>query len=71
MTYKSLIKQRRIKAYDANEKEIQRFLEIASWDLTTAESTIEVNPDWAYTISHKAMFQSSRALMLQKGYRPI
>jgi uncharacterized protein (UPF0332 family) len=70
MTYEKLIKQGRIKAYDTSEKEIQRLLEIASRDLSTAEHTIEVNPDWAYNISYNAMLQSSRALMLRKGFRP-
>lgn len=43
---------------------------VGAGDLSTAESTIEVNPDWAYNISYNAMLQSSRALMLRKGYRP-
>jgi uncharacterized protein (UPF0332 family) len=70
MTYEKLIRQRRIKAYNASEKEIQRLLEIASRDLSTAESMIDVNPDWAYNISYNAMLQSSRALMLRNGFRP-
>ena len=70
MTYEKLIKQGRIKAYDTSEKEIQRLLEIASRDLSTAENTIEIDPDWAYNISYNAMLQSSRALMLRKGFRP-
>lgn len=70
MTYEKLIRQRRITAYSPSEKEIQRLLEIASRDLSTAQSTIDVNPDWAYTISYNAMLQSSRALMLRKGFRP-
>jgi aryl-alcohol dehydrogenase-like predicted oxidoreductase len=45
MTYEKLIKQGRIKAYGTSEKEIQRLLEIASRDLSTAENTIEIDPD--------------------------
>lgn len=70
MTYERLIQQRRIKAYEASDKEIRSLLEIAARDLATAESLVDVNPDWAYNISYNAMLQSSRALMLRKGYRP-
>ncbi len=45
MTYEKLINQRRIKAYEASEKEIQILLEIASRDLSTAENTLEIDPD--------------------------
>ncbi len=70
MTYEGLIKQGLIKAYNASEKEIRSLLEIASRDLSTAENMVSINPDWAYNISYNAMLQSSRALMLRKGFRP-
>jgi uncharacterized protein (UPF0332 family) len=70
MTYERLIKDRRIKAYKSSEMEIKRLLEIAKRDLATAESMVDINPDWSYTISYNAILQSSRALMLRKGYRP-
>lgn len=70
MTYERLIKQGLIKAYDASEKEIRSLLEIASRDLSTAENMVSINQDWAYNISYNAMLQSSRALMLRKGFRP-
>ncbi len=70
MTYERLIKQGRIKAYKTSEKEIQSLLKLAQRDLSTAESIVEVNPDWSYNISYNAILQSSRALMLRKGYRP-
>ncbi len=70
MTYERLIKQGRIKAYDASEKEIRSLLEIASRDLSTAKNMVSINPDWVYNISYNAMLQSSRALMLRKGFRP-
>jgi uncharacterized protein (UPF0332 family) len=70
MAYENLIRQRRIIAYKASEREIQRLLEIASRDLSTAQSILDADPDWAYNIAYNAMLQSSRALMFQKGYRP-
>lgn len=70
MTYEKLLKQGRIKNYDASEQEIQRLLEIASRDLSTARSIVSIDPDWAYNISYNAMLQSSRALMLRMGFRP-
>lgn len=70
MTYERLIKQGRIKTYDASEKEIRSLLEIASRDLSTAKNMVSINPDWVYNISYNAMLQSSRALMLRMGFRP-
>lgn len=70
MAYEKLLKQGRIKNYDASEQEIQRLLEIASRDLSTARSIVSIDPDWAYNISYNAMLQSSRALMLRMGFRP-
>lgn len=70
MTYDKLIQRRKMKAYEADEREIRSLLEIAARDLATAESMVDVNPDWAYNISYNAMLQTSRALMLRKGYRP-
>jgi uncharacterized protein (UPF0332 family) len=70
MPYERLIKQGLIKAYRASEREIRSLLKIASRDLSAAESMVGIDPDWAYNISYNAMLQSSRALMLRKGYRP-
>ena len=70
MTYENLIQRRRIQTYKASESEIQGLLEIAARDLSTAQSILNSNADWAYNIAYNAMLQSSRALMLQKGYRP-
>ena len=70
MTYESLIKQGRMTAYTSSGKEIENLLEIAKRDLSTAKSMVEIDPDWSYKISYNAMLQSSRALMLRKGYRP-
>jgi len=72
MAYEKLLKQGRIKNYDASEQEIQRLLEIASRDLSTARSIVSIDPDWAYNISYNAMLPSpsSRALMLRMGFRP-
>ncbi len=70
MAYERLIKQGRIKSYNASEQEIRSLLEIAARDLSTAEGVLSIDPNWAYNISYNAMLQSSRALMLRKGYRP-
>jgi uncharacterized protein (UPF0332 family) len=70
MAYERLIKQGRIKSYNASEQEIRNLLEIAARDLSTAEGVLSIDPNWAYNISYNAMLQSSRALMLRQGYRP-
>ena len=70
MAYERLIKQGRIKSYNASEQEIRSLLKIAARDLSTAEGVLSIDSDWAYNISYNAMLQSSRALMLRKGYRP-
>lgn len=45
MTYEGLIQQRRIKTYNASEKEIRRLLEIAARDLSAAVEMIDFHPD--------------------------
>jgi uncharacterized protein (UPF0332 family) len=62
MTYENLIQRRRIQTYKASESEIQGLLEIAARDLSTAQSILNSNADWAYNIAYNAM--------LQKGFRP-
>jgi uncharacterized protein (UPF0332 family) len=70
MTYESLIKQGRIKPYNARPEEIQQLLKVASRDLAAAARNLEDAPDWAYTMVYNAILQTSRALMLGEGYRP-
>jgi len=70
MPYERLIQQVRIKAYRASEGEIRNLLEIAARDLEAAESMMGIDPNWAYNIAYNALLQSSRALMLRKGFRP-
>ena len=70
MTYESLIKQGRIKPYNARPEEIQQLLKVASRDLAAAARNLEEAPDWAYSMAYNAILQTSRALMLNEGYRP-
>ncbi len=70
MPYDKLIKQGRIKAYQAGQDEIKQLLEISLRDLEAAKSNLTLSPDWSYTMAYNAVLQSARALMLSAGYRP-
>lgn len=70
MPYDKLIQQGRIRPHTANPKEIRALLNLAKRDLSVAGSTLEVDPDWAYTIAYNAVLQASRALMFSQGFRP-
>ena len=39
-------------------------------DLRTAKATLDIDENWAYTISYHAMLRAGRALMLSFEYRP-
>jgi uncharacterized protein (UPF0332 family) len=69
MSYERLAEQGRIRKYKANESEIKALLDLVARDLSTAESMVGINPDWAYNITYNAMLQSSRAYMMREGYR--
>jgi len=70
MPYDKLLQQGRIRHHAANPKEIRALLDLANRDLSVAGSTLEVDPDWAYTIAYNAVLQASRALMFSQGFRP-
>lgn len=70
MPYERLVKQNRIKPHEAEPEEIQSLLKLADRDLNVAEKTLNLDPDWAYTITYNAILQASRALVFSKGFRP-
>ena len=45
-------------------------LERTERDLRTAKVTLDIDENWAYTISYYAMLRAGRALMLSFEYRP-
>jgi len=70
MPYEELLNRGRIRPYAASGKEIESLLSIAKRDLSTSEAILSEDPDWSYNIAYNAILQSSRALMLSKGFRP-
>ncbi len=70
MVYDNLLKQRRIKPYQARPREVERLLQVAARDLATAERLLPEDLDWAFNIVYNAVLQAARALMLHKGFRP-
>jgi uncharacterized protein (UPF0332 family) len=69
MSYDELLRQQRLKPYQARPQEVARLLEVAGRDLATAEKVLSDERDWAYNIAYNAVLQAARALMLHKGYR--
>jgi len=70
MRYDSLLRQHRIKSYQAKPREVDRLLRVAQRDLTTAEKVLTQDLDWAFNIVYNAVLQAGRALMLHEGFRP-
>jgi uncharacterized protein (UPF0332 family) len=70
MPYERLLKQGRIKRYQARPREVERLLQVAVRDLATAQKVLPEDLDWAFNIIYNAVLQSARALMLHEGYRP-
>lgn len=70
MPFDALIKQGRIKPYQAKDKEIQQLLKLANRDITAAGRNLADDADWAYSMAYNAVLQTARALMLRDGYRP-
>ena len=70
MVYDELLRQRRIKPYQAKPREVERLLRVAARDLATAERLLPEDLDWAFNIVYNAVLQAARALMLHKGFRP-
>ena len=70
MSIEKLIKAGRIHRFEATRDEVDKAIEIARRDLTSAESMIGESLDWCFSIAYNAVLQASRAYMLHKGYRP-
>lgn len=70
MTYEQLLSEGRIKRHTASAKGVQEQLSLADRDLAVALHTLEVDPDWAFSIAYNCVLQASRAYMFQAGYRP-
>lgn len=67
---KRLESQGLIEKVTFNDKQIISNIKRAEKDLTTAMANLEIDEEWAYTISYHAMLRAGRALMFSLGYRP-
>lgn len=70
MSLKRLESQGLIEKIKFSEKQIVSNIKRAGKDLITAKANIEIDEEWAYTISYHAMLRAGRALMFSMGYRP-
>ena len=70
MSLKRLEAQGLIERIKFSDKQIVSNIRRSSKDLITAKATIEIDEEWAYTISYHAMLRSGRALMFAMEYRP-
>jgi uncharacterized protein (UPF0332 family) len=53
-----------------NDRQVKANLRRAGRDLDTARKTLDVDEEWAFTISYHAMLRAGRALMFSMGWRP-
>lgn len=67
---KKLESQGLIEKVRFNDKQIVSNIMRARKDLITAKANIEIDEEWAYTISYHAMLRAGRAFMFSIGYRP-
>lgn len=70
MSLKSLESQGLIEKISFSDKQIVSNIRRSKKDLTTAKANLEIDEEWAYTISYHAMLRAGRALMFSLGYRP-
>ncbi|MGB9834193.1 MAG: HEPN domain-containing protein [bacterium] len=71
MTIEDLVKEGKIRHFQATEAEIKRSLEIAHRDLAQAQKLFqEKSLDWCFVVAYNAVLQTSRAYMFSQGYRP-
>jgi len=70
VSLKRLESQGLIEKIKFSDKQIVSNIKRASKDLITAKANIEIDEEWAYTISYHAMLRAGRALMFSMGYRP-
>lgn len=70
MAYERLVQQGMIRPYRATPEEVERLLEVAARDLSTAGRILSDDADWAFNIVYNAVLQAARALVLHEGFRP-
>ena len=70
MVLKRLESQGLIEKVNFDDKQIVSNIKRARKDLVTAKANIDIDEEWAYTISYHAMLRAGRALMFSMGYRP-
>ncbi len=70
MTIDDLLAGRRIYRESVSKEDVAAALERAERDLDTAERMLDIDNDWAFSISYNAVLQASRAVMFAQGYRP-
>lgn len=70
MTYEDLLNKGSIKQIKASSTQAQSRLALAKRDIHTAQSTMTVDRDWAFSMAYNAVLQATRALMFAKGFRP-
>ena len=70
MTIDDLLAERRIYRESVSKEDVTAALGRAKRDLDTAEKMLDVDYDWAFSISYNAVLQASRAVMFAQGYRP-
>ncbi len=70
LSLKRLESQGLIEKADFNLKQVTSNIKRAKRDLITAKATLNIDEEWAYTISYHAMLRAGRALMFSMGYRP-
>lgn len=70
LSLKRLESQGFIEKVKYSDKQIVSNITRARKDLITAKANIEIDEEWAYTISYHAMLRAGRALMFSLDYRP-
>jgi len=69
MAYERLLQQGLIRPYRAKPQEVERLLQVAARDLSTAGKILSDDADWAFNIVYNAVLQAVRALVLHEGFR--
>lgn len=70
MAYERLLQQGMIRPYQAKPQEVERLLQVAARDLSTAGRILSDDADWAFNIVYNAVLQAARAVVLHEGFRP-
>lgn len=69
MPYERLIKENRIVPFKATTTQVNQLLQVAERDLKAAQRNLDVDADWAYTMSYNAVLQACRAVVFSEGFR--